>query len=145
MLILLPDDYMVETVLRKLTPELLNEVLQDDNEHEVEVTMPKFTVEKTMDLRPLFGKIGLDIFSPSADFSDFSEKSVGFDEGVHKAKIEVDENGSTAAAATAVFGFRSGFAAEPEKINCNYPFVYVIFDQKEKTALFAGIYRGPNF
>jgi serine protease inhibitor len=144
MIILLPDDYSIETVLRRLTPELLDAALQEDNEHEVELKLPKFTVEKTWDLRQLVSQMGFDIFSPSADFSDFSNKSVSFDEGVHKAKIELDENGSTAAAATAVFGFRSGFAAEAEKFDCNYPFIYIIFDHKEKSALFAGIYRGPE-
>lgn len=86
-----------------------------------------------------------DLFEDSADLSEFSEKqSLKFDDAVHQAKIEIDEEGSVAAAATAIFSFRSSRPTEPAQFNCNHPFMFLIHDQKSKEVLFAGVYRGPN-
>lgn len=64
----------------------------------------------------------------------------------HKAKIEVDEKGSTAAAATAMepFPARAVYRPKPMKFNCDHPFVFVIHDERFDEILFAGIYRGPK-
>lgn len=85
------------------------------------------------------------LFDSSADLSDFSEKqSIKFDDAVHQAKIEINEEGSKAAAATAIFSFRSSRPTEPAQFICNHPFMFLIHDQKSKEILFAGVYRGPN-
>lgn len=85
------------------------------------------------------------LFDSSADLSGFSEKSqLKFDDAVHKAKIEIDEEGSTAASATAIFSFRSSRPTEPAQFICNHPFMFLIHDQKSKEILFAGVYRGPS-
>lgn len=62
---------------------------------------------------------------------------------MHKAKIEINEEGSTAAAATVLFSFRSSRPTEPTEFHCNHPFVFLIKDSKE-VILFTGIYRGPK-
>jgi serine protease inhibitor len=146
MMIFLPNNYDLDYILYRLTPEILAAAIQEGDEIEVEVKLPKFSIEKSVELRPLLQKLNLeDMFSSNADFGGFSDTTnVGFDEGIHKAKIEVDENGSIAAAATAVFGFRSGFAIEKEKFICNYPFFYMIYDHKDSVVLFAGMYRGKE-
>lgn len=85
------------------------------------------------------------LFDSSADLSGFSEKSqLNFDDAVHKAKIEITEDGTTAAAATAIFSFRSSRPTEPAQFICNHPFMFLIHDQKSKEILFAGVYRGPS-
>lgn len=85
------------------------------------------------------------LFEDSADFSDFSTKqAIKFDDAVHQAKIEIDEEGSVAAAATAIFSFRSSRPSEPTQFKCNHPFMFLIHDQQSKEILFAGVYRGPN-
>lgn len=52
--------------------------------------------------------------------------------------------GSVAAAATALFSFRSSRPLEPAQFVCNHPFVYLLYDRKLKSILFMGLYRGPN-
>lgn len=85
------------------------------------------------------------LFDRDSDLSGFSETSqLKFDDAVHKAKIEIDEEGSTAAAATAIFSFRSSRPTEPAQFKCNHPFLFLIHDQKSKEVLFAGVYRGPS-
>lgn len=66
------------------------------------------------------------------------------DEAIHKAKIEIDEEGSKAAAATVVFSFRSARPSEPVQFFCNHPFLFLIYDHRAKVVLFAGIYRGAD-
>lgn len=85
------------------------------------------------------------LFDSSSDLSGFSETTpIKFDDAIHKAKIEIDEKGSVAAAATAIFSFRSSRPTEPAQFKCDHPFMFLIHDQKSKEILFAGVYRGPN-
>lgn len=85
------------------------------------------------------------ILDSDADFSGFSDTAkISFNDAIHKAKIEVDENGSKAAAATVIFSFRSSRPIEPVVFHANHPFLYMIYDHKTRAILFAGIYRGPE-
>lgn len=86
-----------------------------------------------------------DLFEPTVNLSGFSDsEQLTLDEAVHKAKIEVNEEGSTAAAATVLFSFRSSRPLEPAQFFCDHPFMFLNYDHKSKAILFAGIYRGPE-
>lgn len=85
-----------------------------------------------------------DLFDGTADLSEFSEHSFKFDDALHQAKIEIDEHGTFATAATAFFQPGRSPLAEPKQFICNHPFVFLIHDRKSKEILFTGIYRGPN-
>lgn len=85
------------------------------------------------------------IFGPDGDLSGFSTLSqLSFNDAKHVAKIKVDEEGSTAAASTFLFSFRSARPVEPTKFECNHPFLFLIFDRVAKAVLFTGIYRDPQ-
>lgn len=89
-----------------------------------------------------------EVFQTGADLSGFSANpnaSIHLDGAVHKARLELDEQGSVAAAATALFSFRSSRPLEPEQFVCDHPFVYLIVDKLGGgTILFAGIFRNPR-
>lgn len=85
-----------------------------------------------------------ELFQPSANLSAFSDRPLQLDDAVHKAKIEVNEQGSTAAAATVMFSFRSSRPLEPAQFFCDHPFMFLIYDYRSKAVLFTGIYRGAN-
>lgn len=91
-------------------------------------------------------KLGLgDLFTETADLSGYFEQdNAQLDDAVHKAKIEIDEEGSTAAAATALFSFRSSRPIEPAQFICNHPFIFMIYDHKSKGILFTGVFKGPS-
>jgi len=86
-----------------------------------------------------------DVFKPTANLTDLTgQPGITFDSVVHQAKIDVDESGTEAAGATAIFSFRSSRPLQPESFICDHPFVYLIVDKTSKTVLFAGIYRFPT-
>lgn len=87
-----------------------------------------------------------DLFKGNADLSTLTggANGVSVDEAVHKAKISVDEEGTIAAAATAVISSRSSRPVEPYKFRCNHPFVYFLFDKMTGSVLFMGVYNSPK-
>lgn len=90
-------------------------------------------------------KLGVgNLFTDRADFTTLTEKgNVSLGSALHKARIEVTEVGTKAAAATVLFTFRSSRPIEPAQFNCNHPFVYLIYDKVEKAILFTGVFRRP--
>ncbi|XP_026466851.1 serine protease inhibitor 88Ea-like isoform X2 [Ctenocephalides felis] len=149
MLILLPPftNTRLEDTLDRLTPaELATLLAEDAPQRLVHVEIPKFSIEKQIELKPVLQQLGVgDLFDATADLSGLAPQGhVHLDDAVHKAKIEVDEQGSVAAAATALFSFRSSRPLEPAQFVCNHPFVYLLYDRKLKSILFMGLYRGPN-
>ncbi|KAL2718817.1 serine protease inhibitor 88Ea-like isoform X3 [Vespula squamosa] len=116
---------------------------------QVEVSLPRFQLERELPLVPLLRSLGAgDLVMPDvADLRDFladGEKSLHLGDAVHRAKIEVTEEGTTAAAATALFSFRSSRPSEPAVFNANHPFIYFIYDKPTHSILFCGIYRTPG-
>ncbi|KAF9419234.1 hypothetical protein HW555_004161 [Spodoptera exigua] len=150
MYILLPPYSMKEgvtNIIANLTPERLAAVVEEGYMgREVIVEIPKFTVEKSLSLRDVLETLGVgDLFNVTADFTTLSEQpGILFDDAVHKAKIQTDEEGTVAAAATAIFGFRSSRPAEPTRFVANFPFVYLIYERPTNSILFMGVYRDPK-
>lgn len=84
-----------------------------------------------------------ELFDENADLSDFAENiSLRFDDIVHKAVIEVSEEGTVAAAATAAPSIMS-MPQDSINFHCDHPFVFMINDHITEEVLFTGIYRGP--
>ncbi|KAH8359163.1 hypothetical protein KR093_004876, partial [Drosophila rubida] len=148
MVIILPpfSNDALEQVLLKLNAETLEASLNDASPREIEVSLPKFEFEQRLELVPILRQMGVkQIFDKDASFNDFStEQGINFGEAKHMAKIKVDEEGSTASAATVLVSFRSARPIEPTKFECNHPFVFLIYDRKSSAILFTGIYRDPK-
>lgn len=86
--------------------------------------------------------MGVQNLFKNADFSGIFETNEKFEAEIsHKAKIEIDETGTTAAASTVLKGMVHSL---PPRFECNHPFMFVIYDEKINEILFAGIFRGPN-
>lgn len=89
-----------------------------------------------------------DLFGKDADMSGFSNSTqLHFDDIIHKAKLEIDEEGSTAAAATATFTQEITSVKVPEmpiEFHCDHPFVFMMYDHVTTEVLFTGIYRNPS-
>lgn len=115
---------------------------------DVELSIPKFSLERDLPVGDLLREMGADIvLDTSADFSNFvadGESSIHLGDAVHKAKIEVTEEGTTAAAATALFSFRSSRPTEPAVFSANHPFAYFIYERPSRSVLFAGVFRRPE-
>ncbi|XP_055702056.1 serine protease inhibitor 88Ea-like [Phlebotomus papatasi] len=136
----------LDSVLEKLNPESLQRALDDGTSREVDLKLPKFSFEKRYEFVPILERMGVgDLFQSTANLAGFSDShKISLDDAVHKAKIDVDESGSTAAAATVLFSFRSSRPLDPLQFHCNHPFLFLIYDHRSRAILFSGIYRGPE-
>ncbi|XP_057664453.1 serine protease inhibitor 88Ea-like isoform X1 [Diorhabda carinulata] len=136
----------IENTLKNLTLENFKNIVENDNliSKTVQVSFPKFSLETTLEMTPILGSIGLEnLFNSNADFSSLSPQSVYLGEGIHKSRIDVDENGTQSSSATAFLGFRI-YEGPVTRFICNRTFIYFIYNKKSHTVLFVGIMRSPN-
>ncbi|KAJ7338473.1 hypothetical protein JRQ81_012353 [Phrynocephalus forsythii] len=150
--ILLPEDITDEsTGLELLEKELTYERLSIWTSPEmmektkVEVYLPRIKLEESYDLKTTLSSMGIkDAFNQSqANFSGMSAKNdLVLSEVFHKSFLEINEEGTEAAAATAaVISKRS---AEPAlKIAADHPFLFFIRHNKTKNILFFGRFCAP--
>ena len=115
------------------------------NDYKVQTMMPEFSYDYEVTLNNTIENMGCNnIFYPkSADLSGIvgNKGDIYVSQIVHKTHIEVNSEGTKAAAATAVSNLAG--AAKPEEqeirvVECDRPFVYAIVDTKTKTPIFIG-------
>ena len=86
-------------------------------------------------------------FSDEADFGGIGEEPLKISEVVHKAFVEVNEEGTKAAAATAVGMVLCAAAMPPVKpkvFKADHPFLFFIRDRNSNAVLFAGRVLDPR-
>lgn len=115
---------------------------------EVILEIPKFKMETMYELERDLPKLGItDMFNQrAANFSAmFPETNVFISSAIHKAYIEVDEQGTEAAAATAlvVTTLHEARFEQPNYFIANHPFIFLIREAKSDTILFMGRYIRP--
>ena len=117
----------------------LTGLLQSDR---IKVTLPKFKAEYETSLNATLQHLGMrDAFTPSADFSGMSKDPLMISEVKQKTFIEVNEEGSEAAAVTSVAVMRTSLAPEPLEFRVDRPFVFLIRERTSGTVLFMGLVR----
>ncbi|KAJ6664471.1 hypothetical protein lerEdw1_007128 [Lerista edwardsae] len=152
MIILLPDEIEDNsTGLEKLEREMTYEKLMDwinpemMDLTEVELSLPKFKLEEKYDLKPVLRSLGMtEAFDKGkADFSGMSSnKDLFLSEVVHKSFVEVNEEGTEAAAATAAIIVPKCFIFAP-RFTVDHPFLFFIRHNKTKSILFYGRFCAP--
>jgi len=108
------------------------------------VTIPKFNMKYQTYLKEKMKNLGAnDVFSQSANLRGISDEPLFATEGVHQAFIEVNEEGTEAAAATAVVvGLRT--ARRKRQFFANRPFLFMVYDFSHNVPLFAGKVVDPS-
>jgi len=109
----------------------------------VDCKMPKLNFETSAVLNDMLSNLGLgNIFSSNADFSGIADQNVNVDTILQKTKLELDENGTKAAAVTAVIMECMSAAEEDEPIiktvELTRPFAFLIYDSNNDEILFMG-------
>ncbi len=95
-------------------------------------------------MRDVLSEMGMRVaFSPTADFSGVSlEEKLSINNVIHKAFVQVNEEGTEAAAATAVtMGTES--VSDYKPFTTDHPFLFLIVDKPSKSILFMGKVLNP--
>ncbi|XP_069469635.1 serpin B6-like [Ambystoma mexicanum] len=152
MIILLPKDINDDsTGLEKLERELTYEKFADwtnpemMHPQEVELSLPRFKLEENYDLKSFLTSLGMcDAFDPQrANFSGMSESNnLVVSKVVHKAFVDVNEEGTEAAAATAVIMMLRCAMFTP-RFTADHPFLFFIRHNKTRNILFCGRFCSP--
>nr|XP_040023383.1 leukocyte elastase inhibitor-like isoform X1 [Gasterosteus aculeatus aculeatus] len=152
MLIFLPSDIEDSTTgLEKLEKALTYDNFVDwtrpdmMNEVEIRVGLPRFKMEENYDMKNVLVSMGMvDAFDPV--MCDFSGMAPGNDlvlsKVVHKAFVEVNEEGTEAAAATAAIMMLR--MSMPASFIADHPFLFFIRHNPSMSILFAGRYCSPK-
>ncbi len=133
----------------KMTAKSLKDVLADldkQPERKVSVYFPRFKMETRYDLGEPFQKMGMtDAFSPRADFTGMGwpKGDLWIGQIKHSAFVEVNEEGTEAAAATAVEMITKAMPARELIFRADHPFFFMIRDNETGTVLFMGRMADP--
>lgn len=109
----------------------------------VDISLPKFKTEFSLNLNEILNSLGMNkSFTSGADFSAMSDIPMAVSDVIHKTYIDVNEEGTEAAAATAVLMKVTSalITNDPVVIKIDKPFVYVIKDTINNEILFMGEY-----
>ncbi|KAM8917552.1 protein Z-dependent protease inhibitor [Spinachia spinachia] len=144
MLILLPNKGMDYTVIDDaITAKKFLSWIKKLQKSTLEVHFPKFKMESSYLLQNILPGLGMtSIFSNAANLTKLSkEEGLQVSEVLHKAMIEVEETGTTAAAATT-----SGIIpySLPRTFTVNRPFFFFIYHEATNCLLFMGRVINPT-
>jgi serpin B len=128
---------------------LLQKVIAGFDSETVHLSLPRFKVESSFELKPLLIAMHAELpFSDEADFGGISAEPLKISEVVHKAFAEVNERGTEAAAATAVLMMRTTGPGtrppEPKVFRADHPFLFFIWDRKTGDVFFSGRLLDPS-
>jgi len=147
MRVLLPArDRKFEDFERSLTIEKMGQWIEKLRTRRVVVYLPKFKMTSGFQLRPQLGLLGMpDAFSvKDADFSGMTgNKDLFIQEVIHKAFVDVYEEGTEAAAATGLT-MMTGMPPKLPVFRADHPFVFLIRHKPSGCILFMGRVTKPE-
>ncbi|XP_058806158.1 antichymotrypsin-2-like isoform X2 [Phymastichus coffea] len=109
---------------------------------EVELFLPKFKLENTLDLKRPLQKFGItSIFQETANFDNLAHESVYVSTIKQKLFVEVDEKGSEAAAATVAQIRSRRMIVKSDYFKVDHPFMFIINHKPSNIPLFIGSIR----
>jgi serine protease inhibitor len=112
-----------------------------------ELALPRFKAEYKQELGRQLAALGMGrAFGGGADFSGMAAGGLSISEVIHKTFLEVNEEGSEAAAVTAVGLRTTAVIAEPPpfEMTVDHPFFLAIADRETGAILFMGAIADPD-
>jgi serpin B len=118
---------------------------------EYDLALPKWSMLLDFELSKTLGDLGMGVaFGDGADFSGIAKPTAAQDglriaKVIHKAFVEVNEEGTEAAASTAVIGTTGmGAVQPPTPFIVDHPFIFLIRDTQSNVILFMGRVNNPS-
>ena len=144
MLFILPDKCVKNVNLADIDFETLNDKLRPIK---LTLKLPKFKIEYENQLKKTFKALGVnEIFKDSANFEEITDAKLSVSKIIHKAVIEVQEEGAEAAAATGiVMESRSANRRQQKIVEFDRPFLFMIQDVNHRIPLFMGRIVDPRY
>lgn len=148
MTVILPNtDKSTEDILKEINAKTLTNLSNNMENCIVDLKLPRFSTETDFPLNDIITKLGApSMFSAgNANFKKFSDGNFFISKMFQKAKIEVSEEGTKAAAVTAaVMVSMSLQPVEPRRVefHANRPFIYFIRESNSGAIFFMGQYCG---
>ena len=149
MVVLLPNQgSSIDEMMKKVDVKSLAELRDKMDECMVDLKLPRFSTELSLPLNGIISKLGApSMFGGNANFSNFATGSLSISKMLQKAKIEVSEEGTKAAAVTAAIMTMSlQHPDEPRRVDfhADRPFVYMITEANTGAILFMGQFTGSE-
>jgi len=153
MQILLPKSGCAVELLSSMTVERFEEIMSGSQLSEGKLLLPRFSIESRFDdLARTLTALGVPLFNeataPLTGGLIYEDLPLWLSNAVQMAVIEVDEQGTTAAAVTVmdIMGAAPPLPAEPFVMICNRPFVFILYgftNDGGRQVLFTGVVNQP--
>lgn len=148
MTVLLPNEGVsINDMMKQLTAGEFAKLQQQMSECIVDLKLPRFSTTTNVSLNAPLSALGAKtMFTGSADFSGMADAGVFVSAMLQKAKIEVSEEGTKAAAVTAGVIALTALHEQPRhvKFYAKRPFVYIINEKNSNAILFIGQFTGEE-
>lgn len=138
-----PEGTDIGTYLKDLNGQEFKKAYENIMERMVIAKLPKFSIDYSNSLNNTLTDMGMkDAFTDQADFSGISDNPLKISDVIHKTHIEIDEEGTKAAAVTAGMTESTSIMmdeAEEVELNFDRPFLYGIMDEVTGQPVFIGV------
>jgi len=148
MLVILPKDNDIESLENSITNKKLSEWKKDLKEQRVNIFIPRFKFETKYFMANTLSEMGMPTAFGAADFSGMTGKmDLAISQVIHQAFVEVNEEGTEAAAATAVIMEVTSVGPGGPSIPvfmADHPFIFIIQQKDSGNILFIGRVTDPT-
>ncbi|WP_227356665.1 serpin family protein [Haladaptatus salinisoli] len=144
MVVVLPEEGTFEEFERSLDADRASTLLSEMESRKGTIALPRFTVESSFELPETLADLGMPVaFSRGADFGGMVDlegagEHLRIDDVLHESYVAVDEEGTEAAAATAVEVAATGATLNPFEMTVDRPFLFFVRHRPTGTVLFLG-------
>ena len=146
MIAVMPDEGQFDQFEQSLSADTIQTIRDGLQRYQVTLSMPSFKIESSFGLSDTLKAMGMsNAFDPTtADFSNMDgSQDLYISSVLHKAYINVNEDGTEAAAATGVVVGLTSMMSDQVSLSLDHPFVFMIVDNTSGSVLFLGRMANP--